>query len=130
MRNVRPFAFLIATAALVPAALLAQNHSEHSKPVMDDRIHSMLLIDQLEHGFDHPSNTLRFNGQAWIGGDYNRIWINTEGTKRYSGALEDTDVQVLYGRLIAPFWDLQGGMRYFRPRPNAPSRGAAVFGIQ
>lgn len=102
---------------------------EQGKPVMDDRIYSMFLIDQLEHGFDHPSNTLRFNGQAWIGGDYNRLWINTEGTKRYSGALEDTDVQVLYGRLIAPFWDLQGGLRYYRPRPNAPSRGSLVFGV-
>jgi len=33
--------------------------------------------------------------------------INTEGTRRYNGDIEDTDVQVLYGRLIAPFWDIQ-----------------------
>ncbi|HWQ54075.1 MAG TPA: copper resistance protein B [Bryobacteraceae bacterium] len=127
MNPARQLMLLISSAAVFSAGAAAQ---EHSKPVMDDRIYGMFLVDQLEHGFDHPSNTLRFNGQAWIGGDYNRIWINTEGTKRYSGALEDTDLQVLYGRLIAPFWDLQGGMRYFRPRPNAPSRGAAVFGIQ
>jgi copper resistance protein B len=130
MRIVPQLAFVIVAAALAPVGGFAQEHSQHSKPVMDDRIYSMLLVDQLEHGFDHPSNTLRFNGQAWIGGDYNRIWINTEGTRRYSGALEDADVQLLYGRLIAPFWDLQGGVRYFRPRANAPSRGAAVFGIQ
>lgn len=109
----------------------SQNAPGHlGKPVMDDKIYSMVLVDQLEHAFDHPSNSLRFNGLSWIGGDYNRIWINTEGTRRYNGDLEDTDVQVLYGRLIAPFWDLQGGVRYFRPRPHAPSRGAAVFGIQ
>jgi copper resistance protein B len=130
MRGVRQLALVIVWAALVPVGSVAQEQAEHSKPVMDDRIYGMLLVDQLEHGFDHPANTLRFNGLAWIGGDYNRLWINTEGTKRYSGALEDADVQALYGRLIAPFWDLQGGVRYFRPRPNAPSRGAAVLGIQ
>ena len=106
----------------------APGHFGH--PVMDNKIYSMFLADQLEHGFDHPSNSLRFNGQAWIGGDYNRLWINTEGTRRYNGDIEDTDVQVLYGRLIAPFWDIQGGVRYFRPKPHAPSRSAAVFGVQ
>jgi copper resistance protein B len=113
------------------ASLSAPALSQHeSKPVMDDMTHYMILVDQLEHGFDHPSDTLRFNGQAWIGGDFNRLWIYTEGTKRYDGALEDADVQALYGRLVAPFWDLQAGLRYFRPKSNAPSRGTAVFGIQ
>ena len=39
-------------------------------------------------------------------------------------------MQLLYGRLIAPFWDLQGGVRYYRPRSHAPSRGSAVIAIQ
>ena len=112
--------------------LLAQQkgpgHFGH--PVMDNKIYSMFLADQLVHGFDHPSNSLRFNGQSWIGGDYNRLWINTEGTKRYNGDLEDTDVQVLYGGLVAPVWDVQGGVRYFRPKPHAPSRASPVFGVQ
>ena len=106
----------------------APGHFGH--PVMDNKIYSMFLADQLEHGFDGPSNSIRFNGQSWVGGDYNRIWINTEATRFYNGDLEDTDVQVLYGRLVAPFWDVQGGVRYFRPKPHAPSRASAVFGVQ
>ena len=117
---------MIATAAW--AQKKAPGHLGH--PVMDNKIYSMFLADQLEHGFDHPSDSIRFNGQSWIGGDYNRIWINTEGTRRYNGDLEDTDVQVLYGRLVAPFWDVQGGVRYYRPKPHAPSRAGAVFGVQ
>jgi copper resistance protein B len=98
-------------------------------PVHDNPIRSFVLVDQLEYGFPKGTNGLRFNGLSWIGGDYNRLWINTEGTKTYGGPLEDTDVQVLYGRLIAPFWDVQGGLRYYRPRSHAPSRGSAVIGV-
>jgi copper resistance protein B len=103
--------------------------SAQEPPIHDHPIRSFVLVDQLEYGFPKDTNGLRFNGLSWIGGDYNRLWINTEGTKASKGPLEDTDVQLLYGRLIAPFWDLQGGVRYFRPRANAPSRGSAVFGI-
>lgn len=123
---------LVLALATSVSPMLAQKRapSHFGHPVMDNKVYSMFLADQLEHGFDHPSNSLRFNGQSWIGGDYNRLWINTEGTKRYNGDLEDTDVQLLYGRLVAPFWDVQGGVRYFRPKPHAPSRASAVFGVQ
>lgn len=120
---------LIAAAALIVQIAYAQ-HPEHTQPVMDSMTFAMLLADQVEHSFAGPHDSFRFNGQAWIGGDYNRLWINTEGTKIYDGGLEDADLQLLYGRLVAPYWDLQGGLRYFRPKPGAPSRGSAVFGIQ
>lgn len=118
---------LLFALALLPAAALAQHQS---KPVMDSMTHSKFLLDQFEHAFAEPSDALHFNFLGWIGGDYNRLWLKSEGEKRYSGALEDTDVQVLYGRLISPFWDFQGGARYFRARPGAPSRGSAVIGVQ
>ena len=121
-----------AVRVLLPIALATTIRlaSAQEPPVHDNAIRSFMLIDQLEHGFHKGAESLRFNGQGWIGGDYNRVWINTEGTKFYDGPLEDTDVQVLYGRLVAPFWDVQGGLRYYRPRANAPSRGSAVIGIQ
>jgi copper resistance protein B len=123
---------LAAAIMIVAAAGWAQKSApgHFGHPVMDNKIYSMFLADRLEHAFDRPSGSIRFDGQSWIGGDYNRIWINTEGTRRYNGGLEDTDVQVLYGRLVAPFWDLQGGLRYYRPEPHAPSRAGAVFGVQ
>ncbi len=49
---------------------------------------------------------------------------------RYDLGLEDGDLQLLYGRLIAPFWDLQAGVRYFQPLANRPARASAVLGIQ
>lgn len=121
---------LIALATMLSAGIVQAQAPQHTKPVMDSQTFAMLLADQVEHSFAHPARSFRFNGQSWIGGDYNRLWINTEGTRVYEGGLEDADIQFLYGRLVAPFWDLQGGVRYFRAKPGAPSRGSAVIGIQ
>lgn len=122
----------VAGAALALMIALGALTSPHraSAQVGDSAIRSFFLVDQLEHSVNNGPDRLRFNGLGWVGGDYNRLWLNTEGTKIYSGTLEDFDVQVLYGRLIAPFWDLQGGVRYYQPKERAPSRGSAVFGIQ
>ena len=96
----------------------------------ENRFPGLMVVDQLEHGFTKGSDALRFNATGWVGGDYNRLWINAEGNRTADGSLDDTDVQFLYGRMIAPFWDLQGGVRYFQPLQNGPKRGSAVFGIQ
>jgi copper resistance protein B len=124
-----------AVVSLACAMLSSLAAAQETSPVEDSPIRSFVLIDQIEHSStrytgNKGGDALRFNALGWIGGDYNRLWINTEGTKPYNGKLEDFDVQVLYGRLVAPFWDLQAGLRYFKPRPGAPSRNAAVFGVQ
>ena len=125
-------AALLACAMLSPLA----GAEEPASPVEDSPVRSYFLVDQLEHsttrytGGSKGDDALRFNTLGWIGGDYNRLWLYTEGTKPRNGKLEDVDLQVLYGRLVAPFWDLQAGLRYFKPRPDAPSRNYAVLGVQ
>jgi copper resistance protein B len=127
---------IVATArvmAVMPVvfALLVSPAWANDPPVHDNPLRSFILVDQLEYSFtEKGANTLQFNALGWIGGDYNRLWINAEGTRADNNLPEDTDVQVLYGRLIAPFWDLQAGVRYFHPKTDGPSRGSAVFGVQ
>lgn len=110
--------------------------AEEISPVEDSPIRSYFLIDQLEHSTSRYTNgsasddALRLNTSAWVGGDYHRIWLYTEGTKPENDKIEDVDVQVLYGALVAPFWDLQVGLRHFKPLPSAPSRQYAVLGVQ
>ena len=119
--------------ALLPCAfaLLVAGSSPDAAVAQENRIDSFVLIDQLEYFVNtQGTNALRFNAQGWVGGDYNRLWVNTEGTRVDDGKLEDTDVQLLYGRLIAPFWDLQAGVRYFHPKSGGLSRASGVFGIQ
>ena len=109
----------------------ARAQSELGSPVSDAPIRSFFLLDQLETRFTTSgADAVNFNGVAWIGGDYNRIWIKPEGSKVFGGPWEDVDVQLLYGRLIAPFWDFQTGLRYSQPSSRGPARASAVFGVQ
>lgn len=125
-------------AAVVLACTMLTSFAgaQEASPLEDSPVRSFFLIDQLEgttarySGGGKRNDALRFNSTGWIGGDYNRLWIYTEATKPRNGKWEDVDLQVLYGRLIAPFWDLQAGLRYAKPLSGGPSRNYAVFGIQ
>ena len=98
------------------------------EPVEDSQIFSFLLIDQLEYQMKDGDDSLYWDAEGWIGTDYNRLWVKTEGDKIFGDDVEEAEVQVLYSRFIAPFWDLQAGLRYdFRPNP---SRSFAVLGVE
>lgn len=115
--------------ALVPT-VHAHESSPGGPPVHDSPIWVFVLADQLEHAFVDGRDALRLNALSWIGGDYNRLWLYAEGEMNYGSGPEDADAQALYGRLIAPFWDLQAGVRYARPLEDGPARGSAVVALQ
>ena len=104
------------------------------KPVQDSMRFGYLLVDQLEYRMKSGADdTMRWDAVGWYGGDYNRLWLKTEGEWRTSGERGgEAEVQALYGRLIAPFWDLQAGLRYdnFSGATFDRSRGFAVIGLQ
>lgn len=52
-----------------------------------------------------------FDLSGWIGGDYNRLWINSE-RKNYGNYEEKFEAQALYSRNIAQFWDAQTGVSH------------------
>lgn len=122
--------------ALACTILSSPARTEEISPVEDSPIRGYFLIDQLEYATsrytDGSANddALRLNTSAWIGGDYHRVWLYTEATKPKKDKIEDLDVQLLYGTLVAPFWDLQVGLRYAKPLSGGPSRQYAVLGVQ
>lgn len=82
-------------------------------PVMDSEIRSFFLADLLEYNPSGTAGALEWDFLGWIGGDYNRIWLRSKGTQR--GRLTDGgigDIELLYGRMISPFFDLQAGIGY------------------
>ena len=75
-----------------------------------------VLIDSIEAGFGDGEKSYSWNAQGWTGGDINRFWWKTEGEGAFDGKLHDAEVQALYSRAVAPFWDVQAGVRQdFRP---------------
>jgi copper resistance protein B len=103
------------------------------KPVEDTQRFGYLLVDQLEYRLQEGANTMRWDVTGWYGGDYNRLWFKTEGDWRTSGERGgEAEAQALYGRLIAPFWDFQAGLRYdqFSGAGFDRSRRFAVIGLQ
>ena len=104
-------------------------------PVEDSQIYHMALFDLLEYrAYNAGSPTMTWDFVGWLGGDYNRLWIKTEGDQNLNrGNGVQGDFQLLYGRLIAPFWDLQAGVRYngiMGPNRSGNSRTYAVIGLQ
>ncbi|GBF82209.1 copper resistance protein B [Aphanothece sacrum] len=102
-------------------------------PIEDDEIFWFLLVDQLEYRGSDSKDFFRWDIEGWVGGDYERIWLKTEGEVAF--AKDDggeAEIQLLYGYLIAPFWDLQVGLRYDRIYGSEDDRGRAfaVIGLE
>lgn len=73
-----------------------------------------------------PGSVQKLNVDGWIGGDFNRFWFLFDG-ERKGGRTERTELQAMYGRYVAPFWDFQVGLR-LDSQPN--SRTYGVIGLR
>lgn len=93
----------------------------------DDPLLGKVLIDQLEVRDANENKPLVLDGQAWIGKDLQKLWFKAE-VERAGSETEEAELQALYSQAIAPFWDVQVGVRQdFQPTPN---RSWAVIGLQ
>ena len=125
------FALALAAGAL-PAG--AADAGAHAMPIDWQHVHEdshpfgYFLIDRLEYRDDEGPNHLLWDAQGWYGGDYNRLWLKTEGELPVSDSNGEFEGQVLYGRLVAPYWDLQAGLRYDRAYGSGRDRDRA-FGV-
>jgi copper resistance protein B len=97
------------------------------QPVMDREIFAHLIFNEFEGRFNGSNPQFRWDGQGWVGTDYDRLWIKSEGTLS-NGALDDGQEQFLYSRAITTYFDLQGGLR--SDIDSRPARNWAAFGIQ
>lgn len=98
------------------------------EPVGDSERYGSTLFDILEFrpGGGGDSD-FRWDIEGWYGGDYNRFWYKSEGERNTAFKADyDIDLQLLYGRLIHPFYDLQVGARF----ETQTFRGANVTRLQ
>jgi len=97
-------------------------------PIPDQKPFWMVLSDRFETRYAGDVDTYLWDAQGWYGGDYSRLWIKTEGEGEHGESPENAELQALFSRRFAPFWDWQVGVRHdFEP---GPARSHLVLGLQ
>jgi copper resistance protein B len=101
-------------------------------PVADERPNAFLLSNVLEYRPKANDSDFRWDIEGWYGGDYNRIWIKSEGERNTAFKADyDIDAQLLYGRFIKKYYDFQIGVRgetqTFRGENVARAHGVIGF---
>lgn len=95
--------------------------------VHDDVVNWFVLVDQFEWQGGDGRPGLTWDTTGWIGRDVNRFWFRTEGASE-DGRLDHGEVHLLYGRAIARWWEVVGGVRQ-DARPG-PAQTWAAVGLQ
>lgn len=100
------------------------------EPVHDNPILAFGIFDRLELRSGDGEDGYLFDGFAFVGGDYNRLWMELEGEGKIDGDLEAAQFQLLYNRAITPYWNFQiGARRDFKPEPELSYGVIGVEGL-
>jgi copper resistance protein B len=100
---------------------------------MDDTARfGKVLFDQLEwRGGDTGEGRGTWDAQASYGGDYDRLWVKSEG--KYVSTkhdIHDADVEVLWNKVISRWWNVQaGGRQDFGPGQSRTWVAVGVEGL-
>jgi copper resistance protein B len=86
-----------------------------------------LMADRIEAQVRAGEDLYLWDMQGYYGGPTRRLWFKSEGEGAFGGAPDDAEVQALYAQAIAPFWDVQAGIRHDIAGPDTTH---AVIGVQ
>ncbi len=96
------------------------------------QVTGLVLGERFEY---HSNDDLwALEGQGWVGGDIQKLWFKTDaesGNETQAGEdsrAEEAELQLLYSRAVAPFWDLQTGLR--QDLTPDPARTYLAIGTQ
>ena len=112
------------TYAFIGCAL---STSIYAAGMEDDPIITKVMIDQLETRIADGDDPTVLEAQAWIGGDLNKFVIKAD-VEQVKNETEELELQALYSRAIAPYWDFQVGVR--QDQKPKPTRDWLAVGFQ
>lgn len=93
----------------------------------DDPLLWSFMAEQFEWRESDGADPVVLDGQGWVGKDLNKLWLKLDLEQRNSH-LDELELQALYGRAVAPYWDVLVGVRQdVRPEP---SKTWGVIGVQ
>jgi copper resistance protein B len=110
------------------AAILIVSGIGRAAAQSDDAIYRHLRLERFEYEGNDDIHLFKWDVEGWTGGDYNKLWVKSEGDYVFDqNIFGRADLQLLYSRNIATFWDAQIGVR----RAFEPERTFdAVIGFQ
>lgn len=92
-------------------------------------LNSYVLVDRFEYQSNDGSPTLLFDGQGWWGTDRDKLWVKSENEYDFRGRrFEEAELQALWSRPIARYFDFQAGVRH--DFQNGAARTFGVIGVQ
>jgi copper resistance protein B len=97
-------------------------------PVDDQRVYVHAVLDEFEYRAAGSDSVSRWEGEAWVGTDTNRVWLKSEGDLTRHGVVKDGEHELFYDRPVTTFFDVQTGVRY--DLDSAPGRAWAAFGVE
>ncbi|GFE76871.1 copper resistance protein B [Novosphingobium sp. TCA1] len=87
-----------------------------------------LQVDRLEYRAGKDGDGFGWEGQAWYGGDIDRIVLASEGEGTFGERAERIELSAYWRHALDPWFNLQLGVRQdFRPDPQ---RSYALVGIE
>jgi copper resistance protein B len=79
--------------------------------------YSRVLVDVAEATFRDGADGYGWEAEAFFGGDIHRFVLKTEGEGARGHGVEAAEVQALYSKAVAPYFDVQAGVRHdFEPK--------------
>lgn len=121
---------LVIRAVLAAASAVATGPA--AAQTMDDHVYTYVAFDELEYAPGFGERPVEYDGQAWIGGDYDRLWLKARGGHSTLATAGGVEVEALYSRTASAFWNLQAGLRMDRGygEGGGATRGLVALGVE
>lgn len=87
-----------------------------------------LILDRFEYRPRKGNDGFAWQAMGWIGGDIDRLAIETEGDGSFGAALETGEVRAAWRHALDPWWNFELGVR--QDFAAGPDRTYGVIGIE
>ncbi|MBB6425759.1 copper resistance protein B [Sphingopyxis sp. JAI128] len=112
---------------IFPAAAMEHSRHEMMKENGAQQL-GFVSLNLAEYQARKGRDGFRWEGEAWYGGDINRLTLKSEGETVFGEGVENGEVQALYSRAIGPYFNAQAGVRQDFGR--GPDRSYATLGFE
>lgn len=111
------------------AALLAvTSFNVNAGKITDDPLLTYVRADRFEIRDSDEGNILVMEFDAWIGKDLNKAWLKFSRAS-IGSKVEGSKLDLVYSKAVAPYWDLQYGMRQVIDPQSETWLGVGFMGV-